>query len=135
MVRLFLIGLIFGITLTMGEVISWFRIQEMFRFDSFHMYGVIGGAVFGGVLFNLAARRFNWAALQGKPLDIYNYEFGWKRYLLGGTVFGMGWALTGACPGPLFISIGAGFYPILLAIMGALLGTFLYGMVQRHLPH
>lgn len=135
MVRLFLIGMIFGITLTMGEVISWFRIQEMFRFESFHMFGVIGGAILCGVLFNLLATRMNWKTSTGKPLDIHQYERGWKRYFMGGTVFGMGWALTGACPGPLFISLGAGFYPILLAIAGALLGTFLYGLVQRHLPH
>ena len=135
MVRLFLLGSIFGITLTMGEVISWFRIQEMFRFESFHMFGVMGGAVACGVLFNLAAKRLNWTALKGKPLDIYRYELGWKRYLMGGMVFGMGWALTGACPGPLFISLGAGFYPILVAIAGALLGTFAYGRFQRHLPH
>ena len=135
MLRIFLLGSIFGITLTMGEVISWFRIQEMFRFESFHMYGVIGGAVVLGVLFNLAAKRGQWKAEGGKPLDIYQYEFGWKRYLLGGTVFGMGWAITGACPGPLFITLGAGYWPIVIAIIGALIGTFLYGIVMRNMPH
>ena len=135
MLRIFLLGSIFGITLTMGEVISWFRIQEMFRFESFHMYGVIGGAVVLGVLFNLAAKRGQWKSEGGKPLDIYQYEFGWKRYLLGGTVFGMGWAITGACPGPLFITLGAGYWPIVIAIIGALIGTFLYGIVMRNMPH
>ena len=135
MLRLYLLGSIFGITLTMGEVISWFRIQEMFRFESFHMYGVIGAAVVLGVLFNLAAKRAQWKAEGGKPLDIYQYESGWKRYLLGGTVFGMGWAITGACPGPLFITLGAGYWPIVIAIIGALIGTFLYGIVMRNLPH
>ena len=135
MLRIFLLGSIFGLTLTMGEVISWFRIQEMFRFESFHMYGVIGGAVVLGVLFNLAAKRGQWKAEGGKPLDIYQYEFGWKRYLLGGTVFGMGWAITGACPGPLFITLGAGYWPIVIAIIGALIGTFLYGIFMRILPH
>ena len=135
MLRIFLLGSIFGITLTMGEVISWFRIQEMFRFESFHMYGVIGGAVVLGVLFNLAAKRGQWKAEGGKPLDIYQYEFGWKRYLLGGTVFGMGWAITGACPGPLYITLGAGYWPIVIAIIGALIGTFLYGIFMRILPH
>lgn len=132
---IFILGLVFGITLTMGEVISWFRIQEMFRFESFHMYGVIGSAVVLGVVFNLLAGKSDWKAKGGKPLDIYRYESGWKRYLLGGTVFGMGWAITGACPGPLFITLGAGYWPIAVAILGALLGTFLYGLVMGRLPH
>lgn len=135
MLRIFILGIIFGITLTMGEVISWFRIQEMFQFASFHMYGVIGSAVALGVVFNLIAKRMGWMAEGGQPLDIFRYEFGWKRYLLGGAVFGMGWAITGACPGPLFITLGAGYLPIVLAIVGALLGTFLYGLVMRNLPH
>ena len=135
MFRILLLGIVFGITLTMGEIISWFRIQEMFLFDSFHMYGVIGGAMACGIGFNLLARRFDWHSETGKPLDIHLYEIGWKRYLLGGAVFGMGWAITGACPGPLFITLGAGYWPIVLAIFGALCGTLLYGIVQRHLPH
>lgn len=135
MLRIFILGIIFGITLTMGEVISWFRIQEMFQFASFHMYGVIGSAVALGVVFNLIAKRMGWMAESGQPLDIFRYEFGWKRYLLGGAVFGMGWAITGACPGPLFITLGAGYLPIVIAIVGALLGTFLYGLVMRNLPH
>jgi uncharacterized membrane protein YedE/YeeE len=135
MYRIFILGLVFGITLTMGEVISWFRIQEMFRFESFHMYGVIGGAVVLGALFNLTAKWAGWKATNGEDLDIYRYEFVWKRYLLGGTLFGMGWAVTGACPGPLFITLGAGYLPVLLAIIGALIGTLLYGVLMRHLPH
>lgn len=132
---IFLLGLVFGITLTMGEVISWFRIQEMFHFDSFHMYGVIGAAIALGILFNVIAKRAGWKAAGGKEMDIYSYKAGWKRYLLGGAVFGMGWSITGACPGPLFIALGAGYLPILIAIVGALLGTLLYGLVMRHLPH
>lgn len=132
---IFILGLVFGVALTMGEVISWFRIQEMFRFESFHMYGVIGSAVVLGVLFNLIARKSEWKARGGQPLDIHRYESGWKRYLLGGTVFGMGWAITGACPGPLFIALGAGYLPIIIAIIGALLGTFLYGICMGRLPH
>lgn len=136
MIRFFFLGLLFGIVLTMGEVISWFRIQEMFRFDSFHMYGVIGGAVVLGAIFHLMARKANWKAMGGQALDVFEYKpkF-WKQYLLGGTVFGMGWAITGACPGPLFIALGAGYLPILLAIIGALLGTLLYGVVRDRLPH
>lgn len=136
MLRIFLLGLLFGITLTMGEVISWFRIYEMFRFESFHMYGVIGSAVVLGAAFHLLARRMGWTAAEGRPLDIFWYEpKHWKSYLLGGTVFGMGWAVTGACPGPLFITLGAGYLPILVAIVGALLGTLLYGIVRGNLPH
>jgi len=136
MLRVFLLGLLFGITLTMGEVISWFRIYEMFRFESFHMYGVIGSAVTLGAIFHLLAKRLGWNATTGRPLDIYRYSAQhWKSYLLGGTVFGMGWALTGACPGPLFITLGAGYFPILVAIVGALLGTLLCGILRDRLPH
>jgi len=136
MVRIFLLGILFGIALTMGEVISWFRIQEMFRFDSFHMYGIIGSAVLLGAAFHLMAKRRGWLAKGGQPLDIYRYSTDrWKSYLFGGTVFGMGWAVTGACPGPLFIAFGAGFWPISLAILGALLGTLLYGILRSNLPH
>ena len=132
---IFLLGIIFGISLTMGEVISWFRIQEMFLFDSFHMYGVIGSAIGLGIAFNVLARARKWSAYGGKPLDIHRYEAGWKRYLFGGALFGMGWAITGACPGPLFIALGAGYTPVLVAILGGLLGTILYGVFLRKLPH
>lgn len=131
---IFILGVLFGITLTMGEIISWFRIQEMFLFDSFHMYGVIGAAMGLGILFNLLARKFDWKTRNRRPFDIYQYEAGWKRHLFGGAVFGMGWSITGACPGPLFISFGAGYVPVLIAIVGALLGTFIYGLVMRKLP-
>ena len=108
----------------------------MFRFESFHMYGVIGSAVVLGAVFHVLVRRLGWTASEGRPLDIFRYEpKQWKSYLLGGTVFGMGWAVTGACPGPLFITLGAGYLPILVAIAGALLGTLLYGIVRRNLPH
>jgi len=136
MVRFFLLGILFGITLTMGEVISWFRIHEMFRFESFHMYGVIGSAVVLGAAFHLLAKRRKWLAQGGQPLDIHRYSANrWTSYLLGGTVFGMGWAVTGACPGPLFITLGAGYWPIVVAILGALLGTLLYGILRSKLPH
>ena len=136
MLRIFLLGLLFGITLTMGEVISWFRIYEMFRFESFHMYGVIGSAVMLGAAFHLLARSRGWKAEGGRALDVFRYDGKlWKSYLLGGTLFGMGWAVTGACPGPLFITLGAGYLPEIVAIIGSLLGTLLYGIVRRHLPH
>ena len=135
MVRFFLLGLLFGITLTMGEVISWFRIQEMFRFDAFHMYGVIGSAMGCGILFHWLVKKRTWKTQYGQELDVFQYPPGWKSYLFGGTVFGMGWAITGACPGPLFITLGAGYSPILVAIVGALLGTLLFGVVRKKLPH
>jgi len=136
MTRIFLLGLLFGVTLTMGEVISWFRIQEMFRFESFHMYGVIGSAIVLGAVFHLVARRLRWKTAEGEDLDIYRYPATqWKAYLIGGTIFGMGWAITGACPGPLFITVGAGYWPILVAILGALLGTLIYGVLKSKLPH
>lgn len=133
--RFVLIGMVFGVALTQGEVVSWYRITEMFQFDSFHMYGVIGSAVVVGALFLQIAKAKNWQSAAGKPFDIFRYDGNWKRYLLGGTIFGMGWAITGACPGPMFILAGAGVWPILVAILGGILGTLVYAAVRKHLPH
>lgn len=133
--RFVLIGMVFGVALTQGEVVSWYRITEMFQFDSFHMYGVIGSAVVVGALFLQIAKAKNWQSAAGKPFDIFRYEGNWKRYLIGGTIFGMGWAMTGACPGPMFILAGAGVWPILVAILGGILGTLVYAVVRKHLPH
>ena len=127
MIRIFLLGLLFGLTLTLGEVISWFRIQEMFRFESFH---IIIDCVWEN------QRRLKWKTTEGGDLDFYRYPATqWKAYLIGGTVFGMGWAITGACPGPLFITVGAGYWPILVAILGALLGTLMDSVLKSKLPH
>ena len=133
--RFVLIGMVFGVALTQGEVVSWYRITEMFQFDSFHMYGVIGSAVVVGALFLQIAKAKNWQSTAGKPFDIFHYDGNWKRYLIGGTIFGMGWAMTGACPGPMFILAGAGVWPILVAILGGILGTLVYAAVRKHLPH
>ena len=133
--RFVLIGMVFGVALTQGEVVSWYRITEMFQFDSFHMYGVIGSAVVVGALFLQIAKAKNWQSAAGKPFDIFRYDGNWKRYLIGGTIFGMGWAMTGACPGPMFILAGAGVWPILVAILGGILGTLVYAAVRKHLPH
>ncbi len=127
--------MVFGVALTQGEVVSWYRITEMFQFDSFHMYGVIGSAVVVGALFLQIAKVKNWHSAAGKPFDVFRYEGNWKRYLIGGTIFGMGWAVTGACPGPMFILAGAGVWPILVAILGGILGTLAYAAVRKHLPH
>ena len=133
--RFILIGMLFGIALAQGEIISWYRIAEMFQFQSFHMYGVIGSAVILGAIFLQLAKKLGWQSVEGRPFDIFEYPRGWKRYLIGGTLFGMGWAITGGCPGPLFILVGAGYTPVLVAILGGMLGTILYGVVRKHLPH
>lgn len=129
-----LIGVFFGIVLTKSQVISWFRIQEMFLFEDFHMYGVIGTAVVLGALFVLLAKKKNMKSIEGKPLNLRDHPKGWKKYLIGGTIFGLGWAMTGACPGPLFILVGNGFTIVLIAILGALIGSFVHGLLSDKLP-
>mgnify|MGYP001604171842 CR=1 FL=1 len=130
-----ILGTLFGIVLTKAEVISWYRIYEMFRFKSFHMYGVIGSAVFLGAAFYLLARKTALKTLKGSILEIPKKQKGFTRYILGGTLFGLGWALTGACPGPLYILVGNGFLVFLVAIASAMLGTFVYGLLRDKLPH
>ncbi len=134
-IRFFLIGIFFGIALTKGEVISWYRIQEMFRFNSFHMYGVIGTAVLLGILINQIIKRKNLKSFDGQPITYHHKERTLTRYLIGGIIFGMGWALAGACPGPIFMLIGAGQSGFLVVLLGALLGTFAYGILRKRLPH
>jgi uncharacterized membrane protein YedE/YeeE len=130
------IGIFFGITLFKSEAASWFRIYEMFQFQSFHMYGIIGSALLFGMLFTFLLKRSNAKSLlDGKPLVIPDKDKSWKRYLYGGTLFGIGWALTGACPGPLFVLLGAGFIPVLVVIAAALIGTYAYGALRSKLPH
>jgi len=130
------IGIFFGVTLFKSEAASWFRIYEMFQFQSFHMYGIIGSALLFGMLFTFLLKRLNAISLlDGKPLVIPDKDKSWKRYLYGGTLFGVGWALTGACPGPLFVLLGAGFIPVLVVIAAALIGTYAYGALRSKLPH
>jgi uncharacterized membrane protein YedE/YeeE len=129
-----ILGVVFGIILTKAQIISWFRIFEMFRFDSFHMYGVIGSAVVLGAIFVFLSKKLGWKSTAGQSLLVNTYAAGWKKYLLGGTLFGLGWAMTGACPGPLFMLVGKGHLMILVAIAAALLGTFVYGVVSKKLP-
>ena len=133
--RYLLIGIIFGITLTKAEVISWYRIYEMFRFQSFHMYGVIGSAVLLGVLIIQGIKRFGLKSVDGEPIHIPNKQFSIARYLIGGSIFGMGWAMTGACPGPLFILVGNGAGVVLVVIASAMLGTYVYGRLRKRLWH
>jgi len=132
----FLIGTLFGITLYMSEVSSWFRIYEMFQFNSFHMYGVIGTAVFLGATITFIIKKLKLKSiLNGSTIEIADKEKGWKRYLYGGIIFGSGWAISGACPGPMFSLLGAGFFPIIVVILSATLGTFVYGLISSKLPH
>jgi hypothetical protein len=134
-IKYLLLGVLFGITLTKAEVISWFRIYEMFRFQSFHMYGVIGSAVVIGVILVQWIKRSKMKTINGEHIVIESKEKGFWRYLLGGILFGLGWALTGACPGPLFILFGNGVGVALVMIVSAMLGTFVYGLMRHRLPH
>lgn len=127
------IGLIFGVALTKGEAISWFRIQEMFRFDGFHMYGIFMTAVPISAVSILLLRKLKAHTLNGEPIDVPNkpYHHG---IILGGLIFGFGWALTGACPGPLYAQIGAGYAVTFVTFLSAMFGTWVYARLRRYLP-
>lgn len=133
--KFILAGLIFGIIMAKSEAISWYRIQEMFRFQSFHMYGIIGTAVILGVISVYLIKKFKLRDTHGNPIVFQDKDKSWKRYIIGGSVFGLGWALTGACPGPMFVNIGYGYWAMLIVVFGALIGTYLYGLFQNKLPH
>ena len=130
-----LIGICFGVVMTKSEAVSWFRIQEMFRFESFHMYGIIGTAVVVGAIGIALAKRLGWKTVDGHDWTLNAKDFTVPRYLLGGTVFGLGWALTGACPGPMFTLLGQGVWAIGIVILFSVLGTFVYGLLRPVLPH
>jgi uncharacterized membrane protein YedE/YeeE len=127
-------GFVFGIVLTKSEAVSWYRIYEMFQFQSFHMYGIITVAVVTGIVGLQIIKRNKLKDIKGEVIAIQDKESGSLRYWIGGILFGLGWALVGSCPGPIFILIGAGFLPILIVLLGALLGTFLYGLFKDKLP-
>lgn len=129
------LGIFFGITFTKAEIISWYRIYEMFRFESFHMYGVIGSAVVLGILAVQFIKRRKMKDIAGNEIVFTPKEFSIPRYLIGGTIFGLGWAMTGACPGPMFVLLGNGILAIAVVIAFAVLGTFVYGMLRDKLPH
>lgn len=130
-----IVGFVFGIVLTKSEAVSWYRIYEMFMFQSFHMYGIIMVAIVTGVIGIQIIKRKNIKDIKGFPIEIIPKEPGSTRFWVGGIFFGLGWALVGACPGPIFILLGAGFLPLLLVLFGALFGTFLYGVIKDKLPH
>ncbi len=129
------IGILFGITMFKSEAASWFRIYEMFKFESFHMYGIIGSALIIGIIVVQAIKRFEIKSIYGETIHFQPKEKSVARYLLGGIIFGLGWALAGACPGPMFTLVGVGYIPILLVILFSILGTFLYGILRDRLPH
>ena len=133
--RYVLVGILFGVVMTKSEAISWFRIQEMFRFQSFHMYGIIGVAVItGGVLHTLI--RKGWIKnISGQVVSLEDKPKTYMASLLGGSVFGLGWAMTGACPGPLYTLLGHGYLSIIVVIISALIGAYAYGMTKSKLPH
>ena len=129
------LGILFGIVLSKAEVVSWYRIFEMFHFDSFHMYGVIGSAVVVGVLIIQLIKRSRMKSMYGDPINLPPKKVSFIRYFVGGTSFGLGWALTGACPGPMFILLGQGLMVMGIVILSAILGTFVYGLMREWLPH
>lgn len=133
--KFLVVGILFGIVMTKSEVISWLRIYEMFQFKSFHMYGIIGSAVILGVLTIQLIKRLKLKDLDGHPIEITPKTMAYKRYLIGGIIFGLGWALTGACPGPMFTLVGNGIGVMLIVILSATLGTFTYGIIKEKLPH
>jgi uncharacterized membrane protein YedE/YeeE len=128
------VGVLFGIILVKGEIVSWFRIQEMFRLESFHMYGVIGSAIVVGALSFALIRKFKLKTRYGEPIVLHPRSFH-RGQVFGGLLFGLGWALTGACPGPLFAQIGAGTPVVLVTLLSAIAGTWVYGWVRPRLPH
>lgn len=129
------IGILFGIILTKSEAVSWYRIYEMFRFESFHMYGIIGTAVGASMVFMFLFKKGIIKDYLGKQIVLKDKKKGIIRTLVGGTLFGLGWALAGACPAPIFVLIGHGIFPILIVLAGAVLGAFVYGMISKKLPH
>ena len=134
--RFLVAGVAFGFVLTRAEVISWFRIQEMFRFQSFHMYGIIASAILVAALSLEILKRAEARALDGTPIALAPKQLGrGYRYAIGGTIFGIGWAFTGACPGPLFALLGSGISVMVLPILSAIAGTWTYGYLRARLPH
>ena len=129
------LGTLFGLILVKAEVLSWFRIQEMFAFQSFHMYGIIGSAVMVGALSVLIVRRFNVKSIEGNIIELKDKAPRYTSAYLGGTAFGLGWAMTGACPGPMYALIGSGTTIMVLAVIAGVLGVLTYAALRDKLPH
>lgn len=129
-----LLGTIFGIILVKSEVISWFRIQEMFRLQSFHMYGIIGSAIVVAMISVALIKKYHWKSVEGDTITVPEKKFHWGN-VIGGLLFGLGWAITGACPGPIFAQIGSGFAVAGITLLFAIAGTWIYGLLRDKLPH
>lgn len=134
-IKFLLLGIVFGIVMAKSEAISWYRIQEMFRFQAFHMYGIIGTAVTLGAIGVALIKKFTIRDFNGNPILFHPKEKSVVRYLVGGTIFGLGWALSGACPGPMVVNIGYGFLSMGIVFLFAIVGTYLYGILKEKLPH
>lgn len=130
-----LIGILLGVTLYKSEAVSWFRIYEMFHFQSFHMYGIIGTSVIAGILVVQLIQRTHLKSIEGKEIVIQPKDKAYARYILGGFIFGLGWALAGVCPAPMFILMGSGYTVFIMFLLAAMTGTFFYGVVRKYLPH
>ena len=134
-IKFLVIGVLFGIILSKSEVVSWYRIYEMFKFKSFHMFGIIGSAVVVSMIFMQLFKKGTIKNYLGKNIVTKEKKKGFIRTLVGGTIFGLGWALAGACPGPMFVLVGHGITAILIVILGAVLGAFIYGLLSKKLPN
>jgi uncharacterized membrane protein YedE/YeeE len=134
-IKFLIVGILFGIVMAKSQALSWYRIQEMFRFQSFHMYGIIGTAVVLGVIGTALIKRFKINDVQGEPINFVPKDKTFWRYLIGGSIFGLGWALSGACPGPMVVNIGYGFLSFIVVVFFAVFGTYLYGVLESKLPH
>jgi len=134
-IKFLIIGVVFGIILSKSEVVSWYRIYEMFKFQSFHMFGIIGSAVAVSMIFMQLFKKGAIKNYLGENIPVKDKKKGLIRTLVGGTIFGLGWALAGACPGPMFVLVGHGITAILIVILGATLGAFIYGLLSKKLPH
>jgi uncharacterized membrane protein YedE/YeeE len=134
-IKFLLVGILFGIVMSKSEAISWYRIQEMFRFQAFHMYGIIGTAVVLGAIGVFLIKKYKIRDFHGNPIIFHPKDWSVSRYLLGGIIFGLGWALSGACPGPMVVNIGYGFLSMVIVFTFAIVGTYIYGIVKNKLPH
>ncbi len=135
LLKFLIIGIVFGVVMAKSEAMSWFRIQEMFRFQAFHMYGIIGTAVVLGALGVYIIKKFKMRDIDGNPILFFPKDKAYIRYIIGGSIFGLGWALSGACPGPMVVNIGYGYLSMLVVFFFAIVGTYLYGAIKNYLPH
>lgn len=133
--KFLIVGIVFGIIMAKSEAFSWFRIQEMFRFQSFHMFGIMGTAVMVGMLGVFLIKKYNMRDFSGNPITFYPKEKAFARYIGGGTIFGLGWGLSGACPGPMVVNIGYGYLSMIVVFLFAIIGTYFYGIIKDKLPH